>query len=77
MTHAQKRLKERYGINDTKGAVKKLTRMIKNNSVKSMHVKHRPGGASAFNVRAYGKDISVVFDWRRKQILTVLPKGVF
>ena len=75
MTHPELRLKERYGITGP-NLLNRLTRQIRNRSPKAEFVRPLPGNAAVFRVRAKGRELYPVFDFRGKFIKTFLPREV-
>ena len=76
MTHAQERLKERYGFCPTKKLVNTITRWIRHNSPKVRYIKYAGGNAGLYRIRVKRKRVIAVYDHQRDFIVTFLPEGI-
>jgi len=75
MTHAQKRLQQRFGIKPGKGLVKKIAVWIQNDSPRAAFVRPSYRGTAIYRIQLGKQSIPVVFSRRFNNVVTVLPKG--
>lgn len=68
--HAMRRAKERYGIEYTQELKKDFIHQIQTSQ--AVHVEKKSGRVSTFLVNYQGKVLKVVYDNKRKEIVTFL-----